>query len=307
MKIIKRGTSRIQTPMKISSPYLVKPGKKVNLGKFSTNTTDGIKDKPAAEMLIAKHTEQLSDLQQRFYASQSKALLIVLQGMDTAGKDGVIRHIFSGINPQGCNVSSFKVPTPEEARHDFLWRIQAQTPARGMIGIFNRSHYEDVLSPYVHGAIDKKVVKQRLLDINKWEQTLADNNVIVLKFFLHVSQAEQTARLQARIDDPDKHWKLSAADLVERQYWNKYTDAYEHLLSHTSCDDAPWFVIPADHKWYRNAAVSTILIEAMKSLKLDYPEPTFNPEGIDLDKLSEKAAAAKAVEKQAATTAKKKK
>jgi PPK2 family polyphosphate:nucleotide phosphotransferase len=284
--------------MKLSSPYLVKPGKKVRLSDFSTSSTDGIKDKPAAEMLIAKHTEQLSDLQQRFYASQSKALLIVLQGMDTAGKDGVIRHIFSGINPQGCNVASFKVPTPEEARHDFLWRIQKETPARGMIGIFNRSHYEDVLSPAVHGDMDKSTVKKHLHDINKWEQTLADNDVIVLKFFLHVSRSMQTERLQARIDDPEKHWKLSPADLVERQYWGKYTAAYEHLLSHSSTSDAPWFVIPADHKWYRNAAVSTIVINAMRQLNLKYPEPTFDPTGINLKKLSEKAAAAKAIAKQ---------
>ena len=293
--------------MKFSSPYLIKPGKKVRLSDFSTTTTDGIKDKAAGELMIAKHTEELSELQQRFYASQTKALLIVLQGMDTAGKDGVIRHIFSGINPQGCNVSSFKVPTPEEARHDFLWRIQAQTPARGMIGIFNRSHYEDVLAPYVHGTIDKKTVKKRLHDINKWEQTLVDNNVVLLKFYLHVSRAEQTARLQARIDDPNKHWKLSAADLVERQYWDKYTKAYEHLLSNSSCEDTPWFVIPADHKWYRNAAVSTLVIEAMRSLKLTYPEPSFNPTGIDLNKLSDKAAAARAVEKESTKVAKKQK
>jgi PPK2 family polyphosphate:nucleotide phosphotransferase len=292
--------------MKLSSPYLVKPGKKVRLSDFSTDTTDGIKDKAAGELMIEKHTEELSELQQRFYASQSKALLIVLQGMDTAGKDGVIRHIFSGINPQGCNVSSFKVPTPEEARHDFLWRIQSQTPARGMIGIFNRSHYEDVLAPFVHGTIDKKTVKKRLHDINKWEQTLVDNNVVVLKFYLNVSRAEQTARLQARIDDPNKHWKLSAADLVERQYWDKYTNAYEHLLSNSSCEDAPWFVIPADHKWYRNAAVSTIVIEAMRSLKLTYPEPSFNPSGIDLNKLSDKAAAARAMEQESAKAKKKK-
>ncbi len=285
--------------MKISSPYLVKPGKTVRLKDFSTTSTDGIADKDAGQMLIAKDTALLAELQQVFYAAQSKALLIVLQGMDTAGKDGVIRHIFTGINPQGCNVSSFKVPTPEEARHNFLWRIQKETPARGMIGIFNRSHYEDVLAPFVHGDIDKKTVKKRLHDITKWEQTLADNNVMVLKFFLHVSHREQTARLQARIDDKDKHWKLSPADFVERQHWDKYMAAYEHILSNTSCDDAPWFVIPADHKWYRNASVSQILIQAMQTLKLKFPQPTFDPAGIDLNKLSVSAAAKKAVALQA--------
>ena len=277
--------------MKLTSPYLVKPGRKVHLRDLSTTTTDGIADKAAGELLLAEHTQQLAELQQVFYAAQSRAMLIVLQGMDTAGKDGVIRHIFSGINPQGCNVASFKVPTPDEARHDFLWRIQKETPARGMIGIFNRSHYEDVLAPAVHGLIDKKTVKKRLHDINKWEQTLADNDVVVLKFFLHVSQQEQTARLQARIDDPDRHWKLSPADLVERQYWPQYTAAYEHLLSHSSSKCAPWFVIPADHKWYRNAAVSQVVIDAMRSLKLKFPRASFNPTGLNLNKLSLRAAA----------------
>ena len=167
-----------------------------------------------------------------------------------------------------------------------------------MIGIFNRSHYEDLLSPLVHGTIDKKTVDQRLHDINKWEKTLTDNNVIVLKFFLHVSHAEQTARLQARIDDPDKQWKLSPADLVERQYWQKYVDAYEHLLSGSSFKHAPWFVIPSDHKWYRNAAVSNIVIQAMSGLKLKYPKPVFDPTGIDLKKLSPAAAAKASVARQ---------
>jgi PPK2 family polyphosphate:nucleotide phosphotransferase len=282
--------------MKISSPYRLKPGKKVRLDKISTSTTDGIADKSAAELMITRDSQRLAELQQAFYASQSKALLIVLQGMDTAGKDGVISHIFSGINPQGCNVTSFKVPTAEEAKHDFLWRIQMHTPARGMIGIFNRSHYEDVLSPYVHGVIDKKMAQSRLHDINKWEKTLADNKVIVLKFFLHVSREEQTARLQARIDDPDKHWKLSAGDFVERQYWPEYTKAYEHLLSESSCEDAPWFVIPSDHKWYRNAIIGNILVEAMRSLKIKYPRPTFDPKGMDLKKMSASAVAKRAVE-----------
>ncbi len=242
----KRAALRISFEMKIASPYLLKPGHKVKLSSFSTHDHDGFADKDAGEIAIVRHREQLADLQQVFYASQSKALLIVLQGMDTAGKDGVIRHIFSGINPQGCNVSSFKVPTPEEQRHDFLWRCQKQTPERGMIGIFNRSHYEDVLSPIVHGTIDKKTVHKRLHDINHWERTLTDNGVLVLKFFLHISHGEQTARLQARIDDPDKHWKLSPADLVERQYWSHYMTAYERILTHSSQKCAPWFVIPSD-------------------------------------------------------------
>lgn len=272
--------------MKLQSPYLVKPNTKVNLAKISTSDHDHLRDKDAAEAVVAKHREQLAELQEVFYASQKTALLIVLQGMDTAGKDGTIRHIFSGINPQGCDVSSFKVPTPLEARHDFLWRCQAQTPARGMIGIFNRSHYEDVLAPRVHGQIDKKTVRQRMRDINAWEQTLVNEGVLVLKFFLHISHAEQTERLQSRIDTPDKRWKLSPADFEERRFWSDYIAAYEDVLSQTSHKHAPWFVIPSDHKWYRNVAISKILVEAMQGLKLKYPPATFNPEGIDLKKES---------------------
>jgi PPK2 family polyphosphate:nucleotide phosphotransferase len=277
--------------MKLKSPFLVKPHTRVKLDRISTSSHDGSRDSDAANAIVAKHREQLDALQEVFYASQAKALLIVLQGMDTAGKDGVIRHIFSGINPQGCDVSSFKVPTPLEARHDFLWRCQKRLPARGMIGIFNRSHYEDVLSPRIHGLIDAKTVRRRLDDINDWEETLANNDVVVLKFFLHISYEEQTERLQARIDTPDKHWKLSPADFVERQFWSKYTAAYEHILEHTSHKHAPWFIIPSDHKWYRNVAISGILLEAMRGLKLKYPAPAFDPKGMELTKESPAEAA----------------
>jgi PPK2 family polyphosphate:nucleotide phosphotransferase len=272
--------------MKLKSPYLIHPNSKVKLSKRSTNDHDGFRDKDAAVETLQKHAEQLDRLQEVFYASEAKALLIVLQGMDTAGKDGTIRSIFSGINPQGCNVSSFKVPTPLEARHDFLWRCQKALPARGMIGIFNRSHYEDVLSPRVHGLIDHKTVRSRFQNINDWEKALADSGTIVLKFFLHISHDEQTERLQARIDTPDKHWKLSPADFVERQYWDKYTAAYEDILQHTSHKHAPWFVIPSDHKWYRNAAISAILVQAMSQIKMNYPDSQFDPTGIDLKKES---------------------
>ena len=270
----------------MKSPYLIEPHTKVKLSKLSTSDHDGFRDKDAADLTVQKHVDQLNTLQEVFYASQKKAMLIVLQGMDTAGKDGTIRHIFGGINPQGCDVSSFKVPTPLEARHDFLWRCQKETPARGMIGIFNRSHYEDVLAPRVHGLIDKKTVQRRLDDINAWEQTLANEDVLILKFYLHISRDEQTERLQSRIDTPDKRWKLSPADFEERRFWPQYIDAYEDILRHTSKKHAPWFVIPSDHKWYRNVAISSILVEAMKSVKMSYPAPTFNPEGMDLKKES---------------------
>ena len=268
--------------MKIKSPYLVKPNAKVRLSRFSTDETGGFKSQEEAEPVLARHREKLIDLQEVFYASQQKALLIVLQGMDTAGKDGVISHIFSGFNPQGCGVSQFKEPTPIESRHDFLWRVHAQVPPRGIIQIFNRSHYEDVLVPYVHNLISRKKVRQRLEDILEFESMLADNDVLILKFFLHISHEEQTRRLQARIDDPNKHWKLSESDFRERQFWNEYTEAYEELLPYTSRKHAPWFIIPSDHKGYRNVAISQILVDVMKSLKLKYPKPTIDPSKIQL-------------------------
>jgi PPK2 family polyphosphate:nucleotide phosphotransferase len=270
--------------MKLKSPYRIKPSSKVRLDKLPTSAHDGLPDKAVAQEILDKHRDDLADLQEVFYASQSKALLIVLQGMDTAGKDGVIRHIFAGVNPQGCDVASFKVPTPLESRHHFLWRCQLQVPPRGMIGIFNRSHYEDVLSPRVHGTISEKLVKQRFKEINAWEKSLTEEGVVILKFFLHISHEEQTSRLQSRIDTPDKRWKLSPADFEERVYWQQYMDAYNDILTKTSHTHAPLFVIPSDHKWVRNVAISTILVEAVRGLKLKYPKPTFNPEGIDLRK-----------------------
>ena len=279
--------------MKLKSPYLIKPHTKVRLSDYSTDAHDGFRDEASAKEQLAHDLKKLADLQEVLYASQAKAVLIVLQGMDTAGKDGAVRHIFSGINPAGCHVASFKVPTPIEARHDFLWRCHAEVPPRGMIGIFNRSHYEDVLSPVVHGLESAKTARRRMDDITEWERTLADQNVVILKFFLHISHAEQTRRLQARIDTPDKRWKLSPADFEERRFWGKYCSAYEEILRHTSHKEAPWFVIPSDHKWYRNVAISQILVQAMKGLDLKYPKPTFDPTGINLADESAASAAKK--------------
>jgi len=268
--------------MKIKSPYLIKPHTKVRLEKISSSDTGDYNSEEAAKPVLVKHRTLLADLQDVFYASQAKALLIVLQGMDTAGKDGTISHIFSGVNPQGCDVAAFKVPTPLEARHDFLWRAHAQVPPRGMIGIFNRSHYEDVLSPRVHKLISRDVANRRLDDINEFESFLADNDVLILKFYLHISKDEQTRRLQARIDDKNKHWKLSDADIHERQFWPKYIGAYNDILSATSRKHAPWFVIPSDNKWYRNVAISTSIVDLMQSLKLKYPNPTVDSDKVHL-------------------------
>jgi len=269
--------------MKLKSPYLVKPHTKVRLANLPTEEEGDFSDKAAMDAASAAHNKKLDDLQELLYASQSKALLIVLQGMDTAGKDGTIQHIFSGVNPQGCQVASFKVPTQLEQRHDFLWRCHAQVPPRGMIGIFNRSHYEDVLSPWVHKHISAKEAARHMDEINDFERMLSDNDVVILKFFLHISREEQTRRLQERIDEKKKHWKLSPADFEERQFWPDYMRVYETILSNTSKKYAPWFVIPADHKPYRNVAIAGILVEAMERMKLQYPKPTFDPSGIKLE------------------------
>ena len=269
--------------MKLKSPYLVKPHTKVRLAQFSTDDTGDFSDKASMDKAETANEKKLDELQELLYAAQSKALLIVLQGMDTAGKDGTIRHIFSGVNPQGCQVASFKVPTQLEARHDFLWRCHAQVPPKGMIGIFNRSHSEDVLSPVVHGKMSAKEAARHMDEINDWERMLSDNDVVILKFFLHISREEQTRRLQERIDEKDKHWKLSPADFEERPFWPAYMRAYQDILSNTSKKYAPWFVIPSDHKPYRNVAISGIILEAMERLKLKYPKPTFDPTGIKLE------------------------
>lgn len=262
--------------MKFKSSCLVNPHEKVRLAKWPAAASVPYKSDEAAATVLTKHRTQLSELQEVFFASQKKALLIVLQGMDTAGKDGVISHIFSGVNPQGCDVTAFKVPTPLEARHDFLWRAHAAVPPRGMIGIFNRSHYEDVLSPRVHKKISGKVMRRRLDDINSFENMLADNDVLILKFFLHISRDEQKARLKARLDNPDKQWKISEADLHERRFWPQYEDCYNEILSTTSRKHAPWFIIPSNDKHARNLTISAIIVDLMQSLKLTYPKPTIN-------------------------------
>ena len=267
--------------MKLKSQWLVKPHTKVSLTDYNTSGHDELTPEAAASVLTA-HRERLTQLQEVLYASQKHSVLIVLQGMDTAGKDGAISHIFSGINPQGCGVSSFKTPTPLESHHDFLWRCHAAVPAAGMIGVFNRSHYEAALFPRVHKQITPKTARGLLDQINDFESMLAANNTLILKFFLHISYDEQRKRLQARIDDPNKHWKFSAGDLSERDFWSQYRTAYDDVLSHTSRKHAPWFVIPGDHKTFRNLAISGIIADAIDKLKLTYPAPTIDVAKIKL-------------------------
>lgn len=266
--------------MKDRSAYRIDADKPLRLKKIPTDSTGEYKDEDEAKDALKKHRNTLDKQQEVLYAGATQGLLIVLQGMDTSGKDGTIRSIFDGVNPQGCNVTSFKVPTATEAKHDFLWRVHSAVPARGMIGIFNRSHYEDVLAPRVHGTIDAKTTKRRLSQIVDFESMLIDNGITIRKFFLHISFEEQAKRLQARIDDPDKHWKLSAGDFAERKLWGEYQDAYDDLMAATSTKDAPWYVIPADQKWHRNVAVSGVVADTLGSMKLEYPKST-----IDVSKL----------------------
>ena len=218
--------------------------------------------------------------QELLYAEDKHKVLIVLQAMDAAGKDGTIRHVFDRVNPQGVKVASFKKPTGEELAHDYLWRIHEHTPATGEITIFNRSHYEDVLIVRVLGLVPEDRWQRRYAHIRAFEQLLADEGTTILKFYLHISKEEQRARLQARLDDPSKHWKFDVGDLAQRKLWNDYMAAYETAMSETSTDDAPWYVIPAEHKWYRNLVISRILVETFDSLNMAYPEQTEDLSGV---------------------------
>jgi PPK2 family polyphosphate:nucleotide phosphotransferase len=267
--------------MRLHKDYRIAPHGKVKLNKISAKATGPYKNQADAQPDTDKNVKKLGELQQVFAADGKHALLIVLQAMDTGGKDGTIRHIFTGVNPQGCDVAQFKVPTPLEASHDFLWRIHQKVPERGKIGIFNRSHYEDVLVTRVHKMIGKKECQRRCDDIVRFEELLAQNGTVILKFFLHISHAEQTARLQARLDDPDKRWKLSEGDFREREFWDQYQKAYEEAMEATSRSHAPWFIVPSDNKWYRNVVISKVLVETLEGMKLAYPKAT-----VDLQKCS---------------------
>jgi len=242
--------------------------------------TDQGKDKAKAETtkLIAK----LAGLQERLYANATRSVLIVLQGMDTSGKDGTIRNVMYGVNPQGCRVVSFKVPSKEELAHDFLWRVHREVPPNGHVGIFNRSHYEDVLITRVHGWVSDATVKRRFNQIKEFEELLHENGTVILKFFLHISKAEQKERLEARIADPEKRWKWNSSDLEERKLWDRYVQAYEDAISVTSTKHAPWYIVPANRKWYRNLVVAERVVEALEGLKLKTPP---GPEGVDFSKI----------------------
>ncbi len=267
----------------IDSPYLVEPGKKFNLDRYETTDTGKFKGKADAAEVTARNLDHLGKMQALLYAEAKRSVLIVIQAMDTGGKDGAIAHVFGGVNPQGCNVTSFKAPSHLEASHDYLWRVHYHCPARGMIGIFNRSHYEDVLVVRVHDLVPKGIWSKRFEQINAFEQMLADNGTTIIKFFLHISKDEQRRRLQSRLDDPKKHWKFDPNDLAERAHWDDYQAAYEDVLRKCSTPHAPWYIVPSDHKWFRNWVLSDTIARTMKRMDLSYPPPPPELDKIKID------------------------
>jgi PPK2 family polyphosphate:nucleotide phosphotransferase len=266
--------------MGYSDRFRVKAGGKLDLERIDPDTSDEHHDKESALAETAELAQRMGALQFKLYAENRRSLLICLQAMDAGGKDGTIRHVIGPLNPQGTRVVGFKVPSAEEAAHDFLWRIHRQVPARGEIVIFNRSHYEDVLVARVRKLVPKQVWSRRYEMIKAFETNLMAGGTQILKFFLHVSPEEQLKRFKQRLDDPARHWKISLADYTERELWPKYQQAYAEALRRTSTAQAPWFVIPANRKWFRNLAVSRIIVEALESLDLALPAPT-----VDLDEI----------------------
>jgi PPK2 family polyphosphate:nucleotide phosphotransferase len=263
--------------------YRIQPASKVDLAKIDPNDKSGWEGtKQDAEVEMARLCARIDELQEAMYAECKHRLLVVLQAMDTGGKDGVIRAVFGNVNPQGCRVASFKVPTSVELAHDYLWRIHQQTPGRGEIVIFNRSHYEDVLVVRVHNLAPPQVWRKRYAQINAWEKMLAEEGTTILKFFLHISKDEQKARLEERRDTPAKQWKFSLGDLKERALWPDYMAAYEAALSKTSTRWAPWYVVPANRNWHRNLVVARTVLEALEGLNPQYPKP---PTDLDLAKV----------------------
>jgi PPK2 family polyphosphate:nucleotide phosphotransferase len=256
--------------------FRVKPGEKVGLNKLDPSDTGKLASEDAAKEDAKHYLDELSRQQALLYAEHKHSVLVVLQAMDAGGKDGTIKHVFSGANPQGVDVASFKQPTSLELAHDFLWRVHAQAPKAGQIVIFNRSHYEDVLVTRVHKLVDKKTCVLRYEHIRDFEALLGQSGTTVLKVFLHISKEEQLARFAQRLDDPGRNWKISESDYSERELWDDYVDAYEDAIRATSTDEAPWYVIPSNHKWFRNLVVSQIIADTIADLHLAFPQPSVN-------------------------------
>lgn len=269
--------------MKLSTAFKVTPGDKVRLNKIDPGFHGAHETHADALEQLDSNLDRMGELQELLYAERKHALLIVLQGIDAAGKDGTCWHVLRGMNPQGTRVTGFKQPTPEERSHDFLWRIHKHTPALGEVAVFNRSHYEDVLVTRVHDLVPRAVWSKRYDIINAFERELALQGTTILKFFLWISPEEQLKRFKSRLDEPTKQWKISEADYTERAYWDAYVKAYEAMLAKCSTKTAPWFVIPSNHKWFRNLAVSEIIIETLSRLKMKRPDPT-----VDLNEIRRK-------------------
>jgi PPK2 family polyphosphate:nucleotide phosphotransferase len=252
---------------------LIPPKKNVHLTDYDPAYTAGFANEQEIQEPLEKDLKRMYELQEVLYAGASQSLLIVLQGMDAGGKDGTITHVFRGLNPAGVQVAAFKKPNDDDLKHDFLWRIHQCTPPKGLIGVFNRSHYEDVLIVRVHGLVPKKVWKKRYDQINNFEALLVESGTTILKFFLYISREEQERRLEDRLREPNKHWKFNPADLQERQLWDDYMEAYEAVFDRCNTTHAPWYIVPAIHKWYRNYIVTRTIVEAMEAMKLEYPPP----------------------------------
>ena len=266
----------------LSEELLVHPGSRIKLTELDAGQTHGV-SKEAGERQLKKNLDRLSVLQYLLYAESRRSLLVVLQGIDAGGKDGTVRHVMSGLNPQGVKVTAFKVPEGAEKRHDYLWRVHQAIPEFGQIGIFNRSHYEDVLVVRVHSLVPKTVWSSRYKQINEFEHMLTENNVRMVKFLLYIDKDEQARRFRERIEDKTKNWKFSPADLKEREYWDQYMDAYQDMLHKCSTHCAPWYVIPANKKWFRNLAVSQILCQELEAMKLRFPKPIADLSGIKFE------------------------
>ncbi|MFT5200746.1 MAG: PPK2 family polyphosphate:nucleotide phosphotransferase [Candidatus Aldehydirespiratoraceae bacterium] len=263
------------------SKYRVSPGQTVDLADWATNDK-GEFDRDDAEHRTGHLNDRLEELQEVLYAEGKHKVLVVIQATDTGGKDGTIRHVFDKVNPQGVKVASFKRPTDEELAHDYLWRVHQHTPKSGGITIFNRSHYEDVLVVRIHDIVPKERWSRRYDHINNFEQLLADEGTTIIKLFLHISKDEQKERLQDRLDEPDKNWKFDAGDLREREHWDDYQEAFRVMLERTSTADAPWYVIPANRKWFRNLLISEIIVDALDGLNMAFPEAEDDLEGLEI-------------------------
>lgn len=266
-------------PRRVFRPVLVRPGARVRLRSIASSEDGGL-DKEAGERQLAREVERIARLQDRLYAEKQQALILVLQGMDTSGKDGTIKDVFAETHPFGVDVTPFGPPTSEELAHDFLWRIHAKTPRLGSIAVWNRSHYEDVLVTRVRDLVPRSTWRARYEQINRFERTLVENDTRVLKVFLHISKAEQAERLRARLADPTKQWKFRVGDLDDRRRWDAYQDAYQDALTRCSTEAAPWWIVPADRKWYRSLVVARLVADTLAKMAPEYPEPELDPKKI---------------------------